>query len=210
MIKWLRSDFENQRLYEIIFALAAGCLIGFVVGGISSDWVIVAGANWWDVMTAFGTVGAVIVALLTIKAQGAQAGKQKRKEALKALAEKYHKVELIRREFIGRKTSVFNGPRAVRRAQRKVVEILDPRHDLVDKNFNLLIDECGRLLAKAEVSSDEGANIGGTLEHIDRKLLAARHICIRCWHDLGYYWIGDDFFGSKSLHEVPPKDLTIL
>lgn len=63
MFKWLKTEFKNQRLYEITLALAVGCLIGFVAGGISSDWVIVAGANWWDVMVAFGTVGAVVVAL---------------------------------------------------------------------------------------------------------------------------------------------------
>lgn len=63
MFKWLKTELKNQRQYEIALALIIGCLIGFVVGGISSEWALVQGARWWEVMTAIGTVGAVMAAV---------------------------------------------------------------------------------------------------------------------------------------------------
>lgn len=66
MFKRLLSvEFKSSadRGWGLFFGLVIGGLIGFVVGGVSSSWAVVAGAKWWEVMTAFGTVGAVVVAL---------------------------------------------------------------------------------------------------------------------------------------------------
>lgn len=63
MFKWLKTEFKSQRQYEIILTLIIGLLVGFVMGGTSSDWAIVKGARWWEVFTAIGTVGATVVAL---------------------------------------------------------------------------------------------------------------------------------------------------
>lgn len=52
---------------EMLGALAAGAALGglivFVLLSYFWEWGIVKDAKWWELMTAFGTVGAVIVAL---------------------------------------------------------------------------------------------------------------------------------------------------
>lgn len=63
-MKW-KEDYsaETQRLFGLIVGFGAGALITAVLLGFLCDWGIVKGARWWEVMTAIGTVGAVIVAL---------------------------------------------------------------------------------------------------------------------------------------------------
>ncbi len=62
------SEKKKVREVEMLGALAAGVALGFVSAftllSYFWEWGVIKGAKWWDVMTAFGTVGAVIVALL--------------------------------------------------------------------------------------------------------------------------------------------------
>lgn len=67
-IKW-KEDYsaETQRAFGLVIGAVIGVLATMVVLGILWEWGIVAGARWWEVMTAFGTVGAVLMALVQAK-----------------------------------------------------------------------------------------------------------------------------------------------
>ncbi|MDT8470697.1 hypothetical protein OYC61_014085 [Alcaligenes nematophilus] len=61
------SENKSVRELEMLSALAVGVALGGVIAftllSYFWEWGAVKGAKWWEVMTAFGTVGAVVVTL---------------------------------------------------------------------------------------------------------------------------------------------------
>lgn len=58
-IKW-KEDYsaKTQRVFGLGIGVVVGGLVTAVVLGSLWEWGVLTGARWWDVMTAFGTVGA--------------------------------------------------------------------------------------------------------------------------------------------------------
>ncbi|PWE13039.1 hypothetical protein DF183_14485 [Alcaligenes faecalis] len=63
-IKWIEDySVETQRVFGLGIGFAGGATSAWIVYGIYTSWAMFKGADWWDVLMAFGTVGAVFVAL---------------------------------------------------------------------------------------------------------------------------------------------------
>ena len=63
-IKW-KEDYSART--QRVFGLVIGCVVGMLTTAVVLlglwDWGVVTGAKWWEVLTAFGTVGAVAAAV---------------------------------------------------------------------------------------------------------------------------------------------------
>lgn len=79
---------NNIREVDLLGALVAGVVLGgvivFTLLAYFWEWGVFRGARWWDVMTAFGTVGAVVFSLATALLLAIrQKRRQKRRAALR-------------------------------------------------------------------------------------------------------------------------------
>lgn len=54
---------KTQRYWGVVIGVISGVLITLLAQGIYTSWAMFAKAPWWDVMTAFGTVGAAVGAV---------------------------------------------------------------------------------------------------------------------------------------------------
>ena len=59
-IKW-KEDYsaKTQRLWGVVIGFFSGVILTTAALGVLWEWGVLKGAKWWEVMTAFGTVGAV-------------------------------------------------------------------------------------------------------------------------------------------------------
>ena len=63
-IKWNEDvSAKTQRAFGLVIGLVVGVLITVAILGSLWKWGVVTGAKWWEVMTAIGTIGAVMVAV---------------------------------------------------------------------------------------------------------------------------------------------------
>jgi len=84
-IKW-KEDYSarTQRTFGLVIGLVVGALITATILGGLWEWGVVTGAKWWEVMTAFGTVGAVGVAVAFPLWQSAKQARELRLSRLHA------------------------------------------------------------------------------------------------------------------------------
>lgn len=84
-IKW-KEDYsaKTQRIFGLVIGMVVGVLVTAVVLGSLWEWGVVIGAKWWEVMTAFGTVGAVCVAVAFPLWQSAKQARELRLSRLHA------------------------------------------------------------------------------------------------------------------------------
>ncbi|MGO3714162.1 hypothetical protein [Alcaligenes aquatilis] len=89
-VKWSENySVETQRACGIAIGFAAGLVTAWMLYGMLTSWAMFKDAPWWDVMTAFGTVGAVWTALGVAVWQYLERRRERLTNAFQAAAHSY-------------------------------------------------------------------------------------------------------------------------
>lgn len=190
MIKWLKSDFENQRRWELAIALFIGGLVGFVVGGIDSDWIIIKGAKWWDVFSALGTVGAVLVSLSVLAASRLKANKDKKIEATKKVAELKPYLEGITQYSLIGIFGVSSEMQIdeLREEKDNFERMLHPLSDVYDIRVNILLRDAIYLASSIEEYYSAQLCTKRECKKYQKTLSEIKEIVTQARQDLGFWW----------------------
>ncbi|MGG4603979.1 hypothetical protein ACLPHM_04205 [Paenalcaligenes sp. Me131] len=201
--KWWKevwSDWKSEFWFHIAVAIASAA----VAGGITSymlDWPLIFGATWVEVLTALGTVGAVVMSLRLAGIQARKEREEQVKSARRSLAGRQAEVAKLIGDLIRQQRDENDMQRFLRTSQRRIANLLRPTNDLVNKEFNRKLIACADKLGYCLQDYDDGIEVGG--ERLDcavTYLRDANKIAKQCWKDMGYYWLGNSHPGPGE-HE---------
>lgn len=191
-----------------IGVLLAGIVLG-AVGGFVFGWLWKEGptsseaTKLVDVFIAIGTVGATALSLFFWYLQNKKQSQLIKKEALSILANQNRKIIDLIRGVTSARYSNGGGAGFASKGQKQIAALLVPSNDLVDMRYNKLLSECGNALAYAEMRASEGESIEETLRGVQEKLGEVQAINIKCWKELGYYWIRNEESSLVAEHAIP-------
>ena len=153
------SEKKKVREVEMLGALAAGVALGGVISftllSYFWEWGVLKGARWWDVMTAFGTVGAVVFSLaaaMWLRVQQKQ--RQKRSAALRVAALGPDVAELmwvVWDDWLHGSESANDVFFRIAHLQKDIWKTIHPKNDEFDPAFNEFLFQAYEALERARI-----------------------------------------------------------
>lgn len=160
------SEKKRVREVEMLGALAAGVALGGVVSftllSYFWEWGVLKGARWWDVMTAFGTVGAVafsLTAAMWLRVQQKQ--RQKRSAALRVAGLGPEVAELmwvVWDDSLRRSEPTDDAFFRIAHLQKDILKTIHPKNDEFDPALNEFLFLAYEALERARVHARQSFN----------------------------------------------------